>query len=712
MERLSCHGSLYIRLTFFVLFALVSVTANAPMASVLDTSGCESVTTLYASDLNLKVFQDGASQPKYYRYLTVDPQSNYLFVGAMNRLVGLHLSDIQIASRRINQEFRANSESVFACRINGKLENLDCQNHVRYLVRNSTMANVFYMCATGAYSPTAYQLKFENDRFTILSESIGIGICPFDPNDNVTAVLIEKGSIGGIPALFAGAVTDFSKHDSIIARLPTYRQDGSLEADYVRTVRSRHDWLNEPQFVGSFDVGPYVYFFFREQAAEYSNCGRKIYSRVARVCKNDLGGSNHLKNIWVSYSKARLNCSIPGEYPYYFDEIQDVKFHGDTFYGLFTTNINGLPASAICGFTLIEIEKAFDSPFKEQKEKQYIWLPVPPGDVPTPRPGNCSAIGKNARYSIDFLPFISRLSMLMDKAVAHTLGRPIFYKVNSVMQRLVVVKNVTGPRDLVLFTATNNGIIYKIAAWAGLTELDPPKTYIVTTYVPFNDQRSIWQLVFHGSSIYFGTDMAVGQLSVETCKKYKKIDLCLYDPYCGWATDFEECVSKDVEKRNKITYHHLDLLSYSLEETIKKQVGNLYNPEMLSKTAGSSVTMKIEYKLHIIGSVRWTRNGTGVSGDRHILAQDNSLIVTDLRVSDEGSYTAVDNKGRTVASYTLVVETSKEQIEQRWMRKFDQWCDEFERYQEDIRQWERKCSSCCDETALANIKVPAIGGGK
>ena len=41
----------------------------------------------------------------------------------------------------------------------------------------------------------------------------------------------------------------------------------------------------EPNFVGSFDVGEYIYFFFRESAVEYINCGKNIYSRVARVCK-------------------------------------------------------------------------------------------------------------------------------------------------------------------------------------------------------------------------------------------------------------------------------------------------------------------------------------------------------------------------------------------------------------------------------------------
>lgn len=48
-----------------------------------------------------------------------------------------------------------------------------------------------------------------------------------------------------------------------------------------------------------------------------------IYSRIARVCKLDPGGS---RNTWTSFAKARLNCSLPGEYPFYYDEVQDIEY--------------------------------------------------------------------------------------------------------------------------------------------------------------------------------------------------------------------------------------------------------------------------------------------------------------------------------------------------------------------------------------------------
>jgi len=56
------------------------------------------------------------------------------------------------------------------------------------------------------------------------------------------------------------------------------------------------------------------------------NCGKNVYSRVARVCKRDTGGKNILVQNWATYLKARLNCSVPGDYPFYFNEIRKKGF--------------------------------------------------------------------------------------------------------------------------------------------------------------------------------------------------------------------------------------------------------------------------------------------------------------------------------------------------------------------------------------------------
>lgn len=50
-----------------------------------------------------------------------------------------------------------------------------------------------------------------------------------------------------------------------------------------------------------------------------------VVSRVARVCKNDMGGSQRvLEKQWTSFLKARLNCSVPGDSHFYFNVIQSV----------------------------------------------------------------------------------------------------------------------------------------------------------------------------------------------------------------------------------------------------------------------------------------------------------------------------------------------------------------------------------------------------
>ncbi len=67
------------------------------------------------------------------------------------------------------------------------------------------------------------------------------------------------------------------------------------------------------------------------------------------------------------------------------------KVDGDDnkFYGVFTTSTTGLMGSAICTFTLEDIEKAFSGKFKEQATSSSAWLPVLTNKVPEPRPGQC-----------------------------------------------------------------------------------------------------------------------------------------------------------------------------------------------------------------------------------------------------------------------------------------------------------------------------------
>ncbi|KRT85292.1 hypothetical protein AMK59_1094, partial [Oryctes borbonicus] len=131
------------------------------------------------------------------------------------------------------------------------------------------------------------------------------------PAEWTIAVEFEMGSNQGKKRdgdLYSGTVADFSGMDPII-----YRE--SLQTEQYDSMS-----LNAPDFVSSMAQGDFVYFFFRETAVEYINCGKTVYSRVARVCKNDRGGPHRFRNRWTSFLKSRLNCSVSGDFPFYFNE--------------------------------------------------------------------------------------------------------------------------------------------------------------------------------------------------------------------------------------------------------------------------------------------------------------------------------------------------------------------------------------------------------
>ena len=71
---------------------------------------------------------------------------------------------------------------------------------------------------------------------------------------------------------------------------------------------------------------------------------------------------NKRENKWTTFLKARLNCSVPGDYPFYFDEIQSAFYVNDAenednglVYAVFTTPENSIAGSAICSFNLTSI---------------------------------------------------------------------------------------------------------------------------------------------------------------------------------------------------------------------------------------------------------------------------------------------------------------------------------------------------------------------
>ena len=116
-----------------------------------------------------------------------------------------------------------------------------------------------------------------------------------------------------------------------------------------KKVFPRNRGMQLSSWLYSLEYSPYSRHFFLLQiisnvlflnclkiilgAVEHTNCGKTVFSRVARVCKHDDGGPNKNKHMWTSFLKARLNCSVPGDYPFYFNEIQSVSQLIEGHYG-------------------------------------------------------------------------------------------------------------------------------------------------------------------------------------------------------------------------------------------------------------------------------------------------------------------------------------------------------------------------------------------
>jgi semaphorin 6 len=124
----------------------------------------------------------------------------------------------------------------------------------------------------------------------------------------------------------------------------------------------------------------FVYFFFRENAAEASETG--TYSRVARVCKNDMGGPRNYNTEWSTFVKMRLNCSIPQKSKsFYFDEIisiSNVTGSSDgrsIVYATFVSEFDFLRYSVVCAFDLNQIDEMFaTSDLLSFESESHKWI--------------------------------------------------------------------------------------------------------------------------------------------------------------------------------------------------------------------------------------------------------------------------------------------------------------------------------------------------
>ncbi|XP_008407098.1 semaphorin-3D [Poecilia reticulata] len=603
----------------------------------------------------------GAGVGGDYQVLLLDEDRGWLLVGGKDHIYLLNPDNLDQPVHKIH--WPATREHVEHCRLAGKSLERDCANFVRVLQPfNKTHV---YVCGTGAFHPQCSYLQLgqnPEEPWFRLSHAVesGRGKCPFSPREPFTARLTDG-------ELYAGTSVDFMGANAAIFRTSV---QGSSQ-HYIRTEACDHNWLNEPDFVGSFSIpdthspdDDKVYFFFKEKAVEAGQWDQRVYSRVARVCKNDVGGKRSLINRWTTFLKARLVCSVPGPsgVDTHFDELEDIFVletkdpQNPTIYGVFTTSSSIFQGSAVCVYSMASIRAAFNGPFAHREGPDYRWVEYK-GRIPYPRPGTCpsetyDALHKSTKDFPDEVVSFMRQHQLMWDPVLPLGGRPVLTRVNSpnLLKRVVVdrVEAEDGPYD-VLHLGTDDGKVVK--AVSVIKDNWETEEVILEELTVFQIPTPIlsMELSTKREQLYVCSELGLVQLGLQRCELYGSdcAECCLArDPYCSW--DGQTCsryfpTSRRRARRQDVKYGDpRSQCPVTEEDSDSVEVKVVYGVE------GNSTFLECVPR-SLQAELRWTvqrsesqQNAVSqlpLSDDDRFLSTKRGLLAQRLELTDAGLYT-------------------------------------------------------------------------
>ncbi|XP_056408070.1 semaphorin-6D-like isoform X4 [Hyla sarda] len=511
---------------------------------------------VFPKDLSpLRTIDSGSTKSyPWFRGLTTDHDSAHLgldfqkmlklnqtlFVAARDHVYAI---DLRKARDSITPEkyITWKTKDMDNCAMRGKPD--ECYNYVKVLVPKNDQTLI--ACGTNSFNPTCrnYKIKTleqEGEEFN------GQARCPFDAKQANVALFADGN-------LYSATMADFQASDAVI-----YRSLGE-KSPVLRTIKYDSKWLREPHFIHAVEYGNYIYFFFREISMEYTTLGKVTFSRVARVCKNDMGGSPRvLEKYWTSFQKARLNCSVPGDSFFYFDVLQSMSDiltinNRPAVIGVFGTQANSITGSGVCAFYMDEIEKVFNGKFKEQKTTESAWTPIPEDKVPVPRPGCCAGFGSATSYkaSNEFpdvtLSFIKSFPLL-DEAVPSITETPWFTKTTSRYKLTQIAADTSaGPYGnyTVLFLGSEDGKVLKVLT--GTTENSTVETVLLEEINVYNQDRCGGkmddgrilglQLDRDNRALFVAFSGCIIRVPLSRCELYgtcRRSCLASRDPYCVW----------------------------------------------------------------------------------------------------------------------------------------------------------------------------------
>uniref|UniRef100_D3YWV5 Semaphorin-4A n=1 Tax=Mus musculus TaxID=10090 RepID=D3YWV5_MOUSE len=352
----------------------------------------------------------------------------------------------------------------------------------------------------------------------------GKGQSPFDPVHKHTAVLVDG-------MLYSGTMNNFLGSEPILMR--TLGSQPVLKTDiFLR-------WLHaDASFVAAIPSTQVVYFFFEETASEFDFFEELYISRVAQVCKNDVGGEKLLQKKWTTFLKAQLLCAQPGQLP--FNIIRHaVLLPADSpsvsrIYAVFTSQwqVGGTRSSAVCAFSLTDIERVFKGKYKELNKETSRWTTYRGSEV-SPRPGSCS-MGPSSDKALTFM----KDHFLMDE---HVVGTPLLVKSGVEYTRLAVesARGLDGSSHVVMYLGTSTGSLHKAVV------PQDSSAYLVEEIQLSPDSEPVrnLQLAPAQGAVFAGFSGGIWRVPRANCSVYESCVDCVLarDPHCAWDPESRLC---------------------------------------------------------------------------------------------------------------------------------------------------------------------------
>uniref|UniRef100_A0A8C8A332 Semaphorin 4e n=1 Tax=Oryzias sinensis TaxID=183150 RepID=A0A8C8A332_9TELE len=527
---------------------------------------------------------------------------NLLVVGSREAVFALDLKNVSKKHASVN--WKVPLKKVNECKNKGKNPETECKNYIRVLHKKNN--GKMYVCGTNAFDPECDLLSYTNGTLTLAGTGEdGKTKCPFDPYQKHASLMVDD-------SLYSATSVNFLGTEPIFAR----------SSPPMRTEFTNF-WLNEPSFVSMAQIpeskgseegdDDKVYLFFREIAVEFDYQNKMVVSRVARVCKGDIGGERTLQKKWTSFLKTRIDCPV--------------KLTLVLCVCVCSRGTSDL--SAVCAYKVSEMSKVFsEGKYKSPVpiETSFIKWVTFSGDVPFPRPGACingearkAGITNTMLLPDRTLQFVKE-KPLMDEAIQPIGGRPVLVGKGSPFTRIVVSQVQPADEEPyhVMFIGTEAGTLLKAVNYN-------EEAFIIEEVKLFEQAGPIKILKTFKDKLYAGSDFGVVQISPANCERSPTCEDCVLarDPYCGWDGTDGKYPKKPVE-------------------LFIMQGGNM----RLDCRSGTQ-----------LAEVHWEKERLALSPSAHFHLLEDALLILNASETESGHYRCITvEKSKTSIHNSTVIE--------------------------------------------------------